>query len=311
VVGNPFRPAAFDPAWRTAAAGGLARAIYEERAFDRLPILADALEDAGCDNLALLNHLRADGPHRVECWALRRLLRTTLLLPGGVPMTFAYCPPGTFLMGSEYHSERPPHCVMLTQGFYAGIYPVTQQQWRAIMPSNPSRFLGDNKPVESVSWHAAQEFSGRVALPLCQPLRLPSEAEWEYACRAGSTTDFNYGEVACPKQMNYNSRYDWNESERSRPRGATTEVGTFRPNAWGLFDCHGNVEEWCKDWYDSWFYEHPPSVDPLCLEGEEKMRITRGGSWDSMPEDCHSAAFDTGIVDRSHHTHGFRVVFTA
>lgn len=305
----------------------LARGIAADLGFDRLPILADALEDAGCDNFTLLNHLRSVEPHRVECWALRRLLRTTLMLPGGVPITFAYCPPGTFLMGSDHREadegEQPMRQVTLTKGFYAGIYPVTQRQWHVVMNSDRSEFKGDERPVERVSWEDAQSFCTNSSATVGQLLRLPTEAEWEYACRAGTTTEFYFGEVPAPELMCFDSSKSLGGSVTAHPPEGTAVVGSYPPNPWGLFDMHGNVEEWCQDlsndinqYYAGLSgvarrYVGLPSIDPVCNQGDETHRTLRGGSWRDHPVCCRSANRSHGRVGDRHNDTGCRVVFTA
>lgn len=312
-------PLRLEPAWLTDTVLALARGVAADNGFDRLPILADALEDEGCDNLPLLTHLRRGESHRVECWALRAVLRTTLMLPGAVPITFAYCPPGSFLMGSdhpaaaEFTDERPVHRVTLSQGFYAGIHPVTQAQWRAVMGTDPSHFKGDDRPVEEVSWEDAQLFCTLATVSARLAIRLPTEAEWEYACRAGTTTEFHFGDVISDRLANYNYRESWNGSPRWWTTGhaETTAVGMFPANPWGLFDCHGNVWEWCEDLYDEDYYEASPTSDPTGPNGETAFRTLRGGSWNGGPEFCRSARRNAGESSTPTPVYSFRVVFTA
>ena len=280
----------------------LARGIAADLGFDRLPVLADALEDAGCDNFALLNHLRSSEPHRVECWALRRLLRTTLMLPGNVPMVFAYCPPGTFLMGSDHpdaeDDERPVHQVTLTRGFYAGIYPVTQGQWRAVMGDDPDNRDGDLFPASSISRYTAKPFCEMVTTVTAIKVRLPSEAEWEYACRAGTSTEYHYGDDPREDMMNCEP--------------GCTPVGSFPPNSWGLFDFHGNVMEWCKDWYKR--YPKRPVIDPVVLESSGTGIVCRGAPAymdSSVPEQARSAYRYRQTAKCASVENGLRVVFTA
>ncbi len=171
--------------------------------------------------------------------------RTELVLPGGVKMAFAWCPPGTFMMGSTngHDDEKPVQRVTLTKGFYTGIHPVTQAQWKAITGATPSHFKGENRPVETVSWEACQEFCKKLTAHLKGQvtIRLLSEAEWEYACRAGTTTDYHTGDgEAALKKAGW---YSGNASSETHP------VGELAANAWGLYDMHGNVWEWCQDWY--------------------------------------------------------------
>jgi sulfatase modifying factor 1 len=297
--------------WLTETVLALARGVAADVAFDRLPILADALEDAGCDNARLLKHLRHEKRHAVGCWALRRLLRTTLLLPGGVPMAFAYCPPGSFLMGNaDPHAppeERPQHRVTLTTGFYAGIHTVTQGQWRAVMNTSPSAFSvrSDLMPVERVSWEDAQKFCRRAGELVARPLRLPTEAEWEYACRAGTSTAFHYGDRPKLDLMTCHMTPD-GYGRRMLP----VDVGKLPPNPWGLFDTHGNVREWCADWYDEGYYHVSPATDPTG-PNRGRYRVCRGGCWFDLPPACCSHSRGMFEPDRRSRYHGFRVVFTA
>ncbi len=298
-----------EPAWLTETVVLLARGVAADLGFDRLPILADALEDAGCDNFAFLNHLRSDEPHRVECWALRRLLRTTLLLPGDVPITFAYCPPGSFLMGDvEAGLEaQPVHPVTLTTGFHMGIYPVTQEQWRAVMLTQPSQFQGITLPVECVSWNDAKEFCSKVTEFTGRAIRLATEAEWEYACRARTTTTYYWGQEFRGGDANCNFGYPFD-------LGETTPVGFYseqNPHPWGLGDMLGNVWEWCEDRFDFHFYARSPEVDPVCDSNEDGHRAFRGGSWLNTPHIGRSANRDGTEPDHRHDTLGFRVVYTA
>ena len=310
-------PLRLNPEWQTETVVALARGIAADNAFDRLPILADALEESGCDNLAMLDHLRSAEPHRVECWALRAILRTTLLLPGGVPITFAYCPPGSFLMGSdhpaaiEFKQERPVHRVTLTRGFYTGIYTVTQAQWRAVMGNNPSEFVGEDRPVEMVEWEEASEFCRKASEFTGRPIRLPTEAEWEYACRAGTTTEFNFGDVISDQLANYHAPSTWNGSPEGECLYETTAVGTFPANPWGLYDCHGNIQEWCQNWYDPDDYQTYTEVDPQGSYRYQADRRHRGGCWGDHPVHCRSASRAVSDPQEGSSTVGFRVVFNA
>ncbi len=302
--------------WLTETVLLLARGIAADNALDRLPILADAVEEAGCDNVALLNHLRADEPHRVECWALRRLLRTMLVLPGGVEMAFAWCPPGSFLMGSpESESERShgelQHAVRLTRGFYAGVHPVTQAEWAAVMGTDPSRFKGANLPVESVSWEDAQTFCQKVRELTGKAVRLPTEAEWEYACRGGTTTPFYWGSELNGTQANCIGNDPYGTDTSGPYLESTSPVGSYAdgfPHPWGLTDVIGNVWEWCADWYTAAYYANSPMVDPECGTGAQKYRVLRGGSW-IYGGSCRSAKRNLDDPASRDSFIGFRVVF--
>jgi formylglycine-generating enzyme required for sulfatase activity len=198
-------------------------------------------------------------------------------------------PSGSFLMGApatEPHSkddERPQHQVTIP-AFQIGRYPITQRQWQMVMGSNPSHFQGDNLPVEQVNWSQSVEFCQKLSALTGQKYRLPSEAEWEYACRAGTTTPYSFGEVANRNVANY---YVYNAGQ---PR-QTSPVGSFPANAFGLFDMHGNVEEWCADkFYSS--YENAPTDGRAWLDGSNHSYVVRGGSWVISPGYCRSANRD-------------------
>ena len=205
----------------------------------------------------------------------------TLDLGGGVSMRFNPIPAGRFTMGSPPEErgrdndelQRP---VTITKPFYMGIHAVTQLQWLTIMGTSPSRFSGIDLPVERVSWDDAAEFCKKLSEKTGRTVRLPTEAEWEYACRAGTTTAFNTGDDIKPEQANFN------ESRKKQ----TTPVGSYPANALGLFDMHGNVWEWCADWYG--FYPEGAATDP---KGPERspLRTLRGGSWSRYPRYCRSA----------------------
>ena len=197
-------------------------------------------------------------------------------------------------MGSDheeaYTEEQPVHRVTLVRGFYIGIHPVTQAQWKAVMGTNPSSFKGPERPVECVSWDDSQEFCRKLSAHLKGQVsvRLPWEAEWEYACRAGTTTEFHFGDVINTDLANYDGNYSWNGSSDGQYRAQTTNVGSFPPNAWGLFDVHGNVWEWCEDWFSR--YAAAEQTDPVRLQKHSvNCRIRRGGSWGDDPDSCRAA----------------------
>ncbi len=210
----------------------------------------------------------------------------TIDLGGGATLEMVLIRAGQFLMGSPDGEGRPDeqrqHRVRITKPFYLGKYPVTQQQWEAVMGSNPSHFKGANYPVENVSWNDCQHFLTRLnerAGDGRREFRLPTEAQWEYACRAGTTTRYSFGDDADPL-----GRYAW---YRENSRKSSRPVGRKHPNAWGLYDMHGNVWEWCADWYESGYYRNSPVHDPVGRWGSS--RVFRGGSWDDAAEDCRSA----------------------
>ncbi len=238
----------------------------------------------------------------------------TVDLGGGVTLELVWCPPGTFTMGSpESEAERiddeTQHQVTLTQGFWMGKYEVTQAQWEAVMGNNPSGFKSDPRlPVEAVSWEDCQEFldklNGRVS---GGGFRLPTEAQWEHACRAGTATPFHFGETISTEQANYNGNYTYGNGREGVYREKTVVVGSFSSNAWGLHDMHGNIWEWCSDWYDAEFYGKSTARDPENTAKSE-FRALRGGSWYYNPGDCRSAGRSGGNPANRDVDWGFRVV---
>ncbi|MCE9568265.1 MAG: SUMF1/EgtB/PvdO family nonheme iron enzyme [Planctomycetes bacterium] len=241
--------------------------------------------------------------------------RKTLVLPGGLPLTFAFVPPGSFLMGSNHPEgstdEKPVHRVTLTKGFFLGVYPVTQEQWRAVMGKNPSHFKGDSRPVEQVFWGDCQEFCEKLGASQGRGLKvgLPTEAEWEWACRAGTTTEYHFGDVINTDLVNYNGNSSWNGSPEGKYREETTDVGSFACNAWGLCDLHGNVWEWCQDVYDKTYYQSSPTQDPICNNDQSIVLVLRGGSWDHDPVCCRAAVRDRNGPAYCSDYVGFRVCF--
>ena len=202
-----------------------------------------------------------------------------------IGMQFKLIPSGEFLMGSpaddgyKEDDETPQHRVQITKPFYLGIHEVTQEQYEKVMDKNPSHIKGPSRPVEMVSWEDAIEFCRKLSeMDGRNDYRLPTEAEWEYACRAGTSTRYSCGDELDPA-----CAWFWDTSDRQ-----THPVGENRPNDWGLYDMHGNVYEWCSDWYDSDYFGSSPSADPTGpLTGS--YRVYRGGSWDSSVWLCRSA----------------------
>lgn len=203
----------------------------------------------------------------------------TVELPGGAKMELIWCGPGTFKMGSPVDEEgrfadEPLHSVTLTKGFWLGKYEVTQAQWASVMGNNPSRFKNPNNPVENVSWDDCQLFIRKVNTALGGAARLPTEAEWEYACRAGSGDA-----VAGSGLLDEMAWYDANSGKRPH------EVGRNSANAWGFLDMHGNVLEWCSDWFSKLGDQ---SVDPKGAPSGS-FKVLRGGCWFFYARDCRSA----------------------
>ena len=203
----------------------------------------------------------------------------TIVLPGGAKMEMIWCAPGKFKMGSPVGekgrvSNETLHDVLLTKGFWLGKYEVTQSQWESVMLSNNSRFKGKDRPVENVSWLDCEAFIRRVNALLGGAARFPTEAEWEYACRAGSDAPFaGSGVVGDMAWYDENSEYQ------------THEVGRNKPNAWGFYDMHGNVLEWCNDWFSE---PKDDAVDPMGPPSGS-FKILRGGCWFFYESDCRCA----------------------
>lgn len=229
-----------------------------------------------------------------------------LELPGGVTMEFVLIPAGEFLMGATQGDlsagswEYPQHRVVIEKPFYMGKYEVTQEQWMAIMEKNPSHFKGEaNLPVEMVSWNVAQEFCRKMSEAVQRIISLPTENQWEYACRAGSKGTFCFGNEE--KMLGDYCWYRVNADLKTHP------VGQKKPNAWGLYDMHGNVREWCEDWYDP----YPGST----MKDEEfipRQRILRGGSWDWVEAPNQgSPRRDRAVPDGVRDHYGLRVVARA
>jgi uncharacterized protein (TIGR02996 family) len=297
---------------------GLLQAIVEEPAApERWLILADWLEEH-------------DDPRRAELLRLHRKLLATCcelerhperaawqarlvnLLEEGVQpcvprktvvlgkraklsMTFALIPPGSFLMGTP-EGEEPrnedevQHKETVASAFWMGIHPVTQAQWRHVMKPAGSRFTGGDLPAVQVSWHDCQKFCARLG----EKFRLPTEAEWEWACRAGTTTPFFFGDCIYARHANYQGTALYDQHGNDVFKRELTPVGSFLPNAWGLYDLHGNVHEWCEVVWE-------------CYPGGQ---VLRGGSWSDTWRYCRSASRfgDSPRVQRNNY--GCRVVLS-
>ena len=254
-------------------------------------------------------------------------------------------PAGTFMMGQpdaetaelirlvdeddyqKYYTDELPRHSVTVQSFFMGKHPIAQAQWRSVadyskierdLDPDPSHFKGDNRPVEQVDWDDATEFCQRLSQHTGRTYRLPSEAEWEYACRAGTTTPFHFGETISDELANYVAEDGENDGTlykgtygrgvRGQYRKETTEVGQFPANQFGLYDMHGNVLEWCEDdWHDN--YEGALSDGSAWVESDrtETNRVLRGGSWDFNPGNCRSACRINLTRDDFNGSVGFRV----
>jgi formylglycine-generating enzyme required for sulfatase activity len=253
-------------------------------------------------------------------------------LGNDITLEMVAIPGGTFTMGTEdeeierlvkkfdwqyFSREKPQHQVTLPS-FYMGKYPITQAQWQAIaatakididLETNPSNFTGNELPVERVTWYQATEFCKRLSRETKQEYRLPSEAEWEYACRAGTTTPFYFGETITGKLANYDASNTYADEPKGEYRKETTPVGQFPPNAFGLYDMHGNVWEWCADtWHDN--YDGAPRDGSVWTKnGNDNRSPLRGGSWYGNPFVCRSAyRYNPGRRVNFSNDFGFRVV---
>ncbi len=237
-------------------------------------------------------------------------------LPGGVCMEFRKCPAGEFVMGSSPDEfgrgeDEGPVTVQIRKSFWLGRTAVTQAQWKAVMRTSPSHMAGPRRPVENVTWEDAARFveaaSSMLRLPPNCKLALPTEAQWEYACRAGTTTPFSFGTALTTRQANFNGNYPYGFSEPGDFLEAHAECGTYPPNPWGLCEMHGNIWEWCADWYGATLMGGEDPAGPAFGPG----RVYRGGSWHSVAEHCRSA-FRYYLPQGSHHMFlGFRVALVA
>ena len=232
---------------------------------------------------------------------------------------FRWIEPGTFMMGSpetekgRYYDEVQ-HQVTLSKAFWMAETPVTQALWQVVMGENPSHFRGDNRPVEKVSWNDAQAFITKLNqvhpdLNVC----LPTEAQWEYACRAGTQTLFNFGAELSLNNVNYRGTWEYKENEwGDGAKKETTDVASYPCNDWGLYDMHGNVWEWCQDmWQEKLSAE--PVTDPLIAGGEQKAgveRVIRGGSWNGCGRGCPSAIRSRNEPDARRDRLGFRLALS-
>jgi formylglycine-generating enzyme required for sulfatase activity len=256
-------------------------------------------------------------------------------LGNGIEIEMAAIQAGFFVMGSppeepeRFGYELPQHTVRLSP-FFMSKYPVTQAQWQVVAAFSrvnrelnpiPSYFQGANRPVEQVSWYDAVEFCDRLSHYTGHIYCLPSEAQWEYACRAGTTTPFHFGETITTAQANYCGldrncmgeilRGNYNHGPHGEFRQQTTPVGTFAPNAFELYDMHGLVFEWCLDYWHSCYRGAPSNGYAwLNLDNNERRRVLRGGSWLTDPAICRSANRYKSDANTTDYSIGFRIVLT-
>ncbi len=219
--------------------------------------------------------------------------------------------PGTFMMGSpkdepERYDDETLHQVTLSQGFWLGATTVTQELWETVTGENPSEFKGAQRPVEQVSWENVQVFIRQLnkETPGLE-LSLPTEAQWEYACRAGTVTPFFFGDNISTDLVNYNGKYPYTDGQKGEYREETVDVKDLPCNDWGLYQMHGNVREYCRDWYGD--YPKESVIDPAgAVTG--RYRVCRGGSWFGYGRFCRSAYRDRDEPDSRNYTLGFRLV---
>jgi sulfatase modifying factor 1 len=226
----------------------------------------------------------------------------------------AWVPPGEFDMGSpdgvnNGREDTPQHRVVLTTGFWMATTECTQMQWLRFMGNNPSAFQGMDRPVEFISWGACQKWLEKVnnasRLPEGWTWRLPTESQWEYACRAGTSTPYSFGKSLDAEQAAFRSGGAATETSSNPSPQGTTEAGSFAPNAWGLLDMHGNVSEWCHDWFGS--YPSDLAIDPKGAVFSIQANF-RGGSWSSSAKNCRSAARNAMFPIGSFDYLGFRPI---
>ena len=322
--------------WYSAAEAGLSSGLtldkvekrLEEIGKTRATISMTIPDSTGEPPPARARFDERDAKRYQSLWA--KHLNLPVVQTNSIGMRFVLIPPGEFDMGSteaevaamlaeakrrkapSYYikalpAEAPKHRVRITKPFYLGLCEVTQAEYARVMGNNPSKFQGDlSCPVERVNWNGAMEFCRRLGdMPeekaAHAEYRLPTEAQWEYACRAGTTTVYNFGDSAAML-----SRHAW---WKGNSNGRTQSVGRLRPNPWGLFDMHGNVYEWCADWYAIDYYTKTPSVDPAGPESSSR-RSCRGGSWNYGPDPFRCAYRCHTTPKTQHDFLGFRVVKT-
>jgi len=230
-------------------------------------------------------------------------------LGDGVNLEMVYIPSGTMERSFADSGEIVTYMVNI-KPFYIGKYPITQAQYEAIMEEDPSYFLGKNRPVEQVSWNKAQEFCQKLSKKIGKNFHLPSENQWEYACRAGTNTNFYFGRMITADLTNYNANFAYNNGPKGIYRQQTTDVGSFPPNAFGLYDMHGNVWELCEDNWHAYYNQNAPKDHSAWLTPDTyyNHKIRRGGSWNSIYEECFvSARTWSDCTEFNNNQVGFRV----
>ena len=305
-----------------------------------LVLVIDKLSKTTADNAAQKNPSENVPANITNNPSANTTANTSKATPSPTPLQTALqiemvlIPSGTFMMGSsdedvqeafneakrndtrdhvkkEWFTPEVPRYQVTVQQFYMGKYEVTQEQWQAVMGNNPSYFKGcGHCPVDSVSWDDAQKFISKLnAQNDGYKYRLPSEAEWEYACRAGTTTEFAFGNSLSSTQANFDGSLPYGGAEKGTYRQKSTPVGMFKPNAWGLYDMHGNMWEWCEDWYHDSYNGAPVNGSAWLNGGQKSERVLRGGAYDSYASTLRSASRHKSppILGRLLTYYGFRV----
>ncbi|WP_310426854.1 SUMF1/EgtB/PvdO family nonheme iron enzyme [Chamaesiphon sp. VAR_48_metabat_135_sub] len=247
--------------------------------------------------------------HQVQCLSIE--------LGNGVNLELVYIPGGSFIMGAPIEEERslsneyPQHLVTI-KPFYMGKYPITQKQYEEITHHNPAQFKGENRPIDWVEWHDAKRFCAELSKKTGLAFELPSEAKWEYACRARTTTPFYFGATISAELANYHAETAYVSEVAGISRQETSDVGLFPPNAFGLYDLHGNVWEWCEDTRYGDYQGAPTDGSTWEQIGsgdkDDEICTIRGGSWQSTPDRCRSAASDDARYNVRSSDIGFRVI---
>jgi formylglycine-generating enzyme required for sulfatase activity len=221
-------------------------------------------------------------------------------------------PGGIFMMGDDRHhpDEQPIHQATIAP-IYMGKYPITVAQYRSIMGDNLGMGIGADYPIEQISWDDAVEFCTKLSQQTGKEYTLPTEAQWEYACRATTTTPFHFGATITPDLVNYNGDYPYNGAATGENRERATPVGTFPPNAFGLHDMHGNVWEWCLDTYQPNYLTAPTDGSAVLDIGDNAKRVMRGGAWDYVAKACRSSVRCSLDPKLRMNGCGFRVVLIA
>ena len=276
--------------------------IYADAARNQI----DTLERATKEEAARKEEARKAEAKRKEVEATKR---AGAVVKNSVGIELVYVPPGSFMMGSETgeSDEKPVHRVSIGNGFYMGKYEITQAEWQAVMGNNPSFFKGcDNCPVEQVSRDDAIAFIARLnAQNDGFTYRLPTEAEWEYACRAGTTTDFAFGDSINSAQANFDGNFPYGKAAKGVYRKKTTPVGSFQPNAFGLYDMHGNVWEWCQDEYHDNYNGAPTDGSAWMSDRPRVFWLSRGGDWYYHGRNVRSANRQFNGVEHSRDYFGY------